>query len=183
MVGGETCDDTYSPENDCENSGKAQTEMRTMHYSFLNCAYNNDVNDDWERGGCMDAIKKNLGYRLVLINAVFPKQPVKAGMQLAFSLTVENKGYASPYNRSSNEEFVFTINTDIRRWYSGSHLIAAKITTDAGMPSGEYDLLLSLPDASESLAKRPEYAIRLANDNMWEAQTGYNYLNRVISIN
>ncbi|MEP6682059.1 MAG: DUF4874 domain-containing protein, partial [Parafilimonas sp.] len=96
VVGGETCDDTYSPENDCENSGKAQTEMRNMHYSFLNCAYNNDVNDDWQTGGCMDAIKRNLGYRFVLRNAIFPKDAVKAGMQLAFTLNVENVGYASP---------------------------------------------------------------------------------------
>ena len=73
VVGGETCDDTYSPENNCENSGKAQTEMNNMHYSFLNCAYNNDVNNDWQTGGCMDAIKKNLGYRFVLHNAIFPQ--------------------------------------------------------------------------------------------------------------
>ncbi|HVX26590.1 MAG TPA: DUF4832 domain-containing protein, partial [Parafilimonas sp.] len=120
VVGGETCDDTYSPQNDCENAGKAQTEMRNMHYSFLNCAYNNDVNDDWQTGGCMDAIKKNLGYRFVLRNAIFPKDAVKAGMQFSFTLNIENVGYASPYNprtvelimrnKSTNKEFVFIIN-------------------------------------------------------------------------
>ncbi len=192
-VGGETCDDTYSPQNDCENGGKAQTEMRAMHYSFLNCAYNNDVNDDWEKGGCMDAIRRNLGYRFVLRNAVFPKEPVKAGMQLAFSVTVENVGYASPYNsrpvqlimrnKTSGAAFVFAIDTDVRRWYSGTHLIIGKFITDTAMPAGEYDLLLSLPDASESLSKRPEYAIRLANEATWDEATGYNNLNKVIRIN
>lgn len=34
VVGGETCDDTYSPQNDCENAGFAQTEMRKLHLQF-----------------------------------------------------------------------------------------------------------------------------------------------------
>lgn len=192
VVGGETCDDTYSPENDCENAGKAQTEMRNMHYSFLNCAYNNDVNDDWQTGGCMDAIKKNLGYRFVLRNAIFPKDAVKAGMQFSFTLNIENVGYASPYNprpaelimrnKSTNKEFVFIINSDVRKWYSGNNTINAKIITDNTMPAGDYDLFLFMPDAAESLSNRSEYAIRVANENVWEATTGYNDLHKTISI-
>jgi len=192
VVGGETCDDTYSPENDCENAGKAQTEMRNMHYSFLNCAYNNDVNDDWQTGGCMDAIKKNLGYRFVLRNAIFPKSAIKAGMQLSFTLNIDNVGYASPYNarpaelimrnKSTNKEFVFTIDTDVRKWYSGNNIINTKIITDNMMPAGDYDLFLFLPDASESLSQRPEYAIRFANENIWDAITGYNNLHSSIKI-
>jgi hypothetical protein len=192
VVGGETCDDTYSPENDCENAGKAQTEMRNMHYSFLNCAYNNDVNNDWQTGGCMDAIKKNLGYRFVLRNAIFPKNAIKAGIQLSFTLNIENAGYASPYNarpvqlimrnKSTNKEFVFTIDTDVRKWYSGNNTINAKIITDNTMPAGDYNLFLFLPDAAESLSQRPEYAIRFANENMWDATNGYNNLNETIRI-
>ena len=191
-VGGETCDDTYSPENDCENTGKAQTEMRNMHYSFLNCAYNNDVNNDWQTGGCMDAIKKDLGYRFVLRNAIFPKDAIKAGMQLSFTLNIENIGYASPYNarpaqlimrnKSTNKEFLFTIDTDVRKWYSGNNTITAKIITDNTMPAGDYNLFLFLPDAAESLSKRSEYAIRFANENMWNVTNGYNDLNETITI-
>ena len=191
-VGGETCDDAYSPENDCENSGKAQTEMRAMHYSFLNCAYNNDVNNDWQTGGCMEAIKKNLGYRFVLRNAIFPKASVKAGMQLAFTLNLENVGYASPYNarpvqlvlrsESDNKEFVLTINTDVRAWYSGKVAVNAKVMTDASMPSGKYDLFLHFPDADSALASRPEYAVRMANADAWEEGTGYNKLQKTIVI-
>ncbi len=193
VVGGETCDDTYSPENDCENAGKAQTEMLNMHYSFLNCAYNNDVNDDWQTGGCMDAIKKNLGYRFVLRNAIFPKDAIKAGMQLSFIINIENVGYASPYNarpvelimrnKSTNKEFVFTINTDVRKWYSGNNTIKTKIITDNTMPAGNYDLFLSLPDAYQSLQNKPEYSIRFANESMWNATNGYNNLNITIKIN
>ena len=192
VVGGETCDDTYSPENNCEYSGKAQTEMHDMHYSFLNCAYNNDVNDDWQTGGCMNAIKKNLGYRFVLHNSVFPKSPVNAGMQLAFTLHLENAGYASLYNarpaelimrnQTNKKEYAFTINTDMRKWYTGNIVLDVKIITERDMPLGNYDLLLFMPDAYSSLAQRPEYAIRLANENIWEASTGYNYLNKTITI-
>jgi hypothetical protein len=193
VVGGETCDDTYSPQNNCENAGKAQTEMRNLHYSFLNCAYNNDVNDDWETGGCMDAIKKDLGYRFVLRNAIFPKDAIKAGIQLSFTLNIENVGYASPYNarpvklimrnKTTNKEFAFDVDADVLKWYSGSVSVNIKIITETDMPAGDYSLFLFLPDASESLAQRPEYAIRFANDNMWNASTGYNDLHETISLN
>lgn len=192
VVGGETCDDTYSPENNCENSGKAQTEMKALHYSFLNCAYNNDVNDDWQTGGCMEAIKKNLGYRFVIRSAVFPRNAVTAGMQLAFRLNLENVGYASPYNerpvelvmrnKSDKKEFVVPIDLDIRKWYTGVIHVEAKVITAANMPKGDYDLFLYLPDASSTLSGKPEYAIRLANEHVWEETTGYNYLNRSLKI-
>ena len=192
VVGGETCDDTYSPENNCENSGKAQTEMNMLHYSFLNCAYNNEVNDDWQTGGCMDAIKKNLGYRFVLQNAIFPVEPIKAGMQLSFTVAIRNVGYSSPYNarpvqlvmrdKSTKKEFVFDIDTDVRNWFTGLSTINIKVVTGNNMPAGAYDLFLFLPDAAESLAARPEYAIRLANENVWEDATGYNYLNKTITV-
>ena len=60
-------------------------------------------------------------------NAIFPIDAIKAGMQLSFTLNIENVGYASPYNarpvelimrnKTTNKEFVFTIDTDVRKWY------------------------------------------------------------------
>lgn len=191
-VGGETCDDTYSPQNNCETAGKAQTEMRNMHYSFLNCAYNNDVNNDWQTGGCMDAIKKDLGYRFVLRSAIFPAQPVKAGMQFSFVLNIENIGYASPYNErpvklimrnhADGTIFSFDVDTDARKWWSGKINFKTTIVTKSDMPKGSYDLFIYLPDKYPSIAARPEYAIRFANENTWDASTGYNALQKSISI-
>lgn len=191
-VGGETCDDTYSPQNDCETAGMAQTVMSGMHYSFLNCAYNNDVNNDWVDGGCMDNIKRNLGYRFVLRSGVFPKSPVKAGMQFKFGLSLVNEGYASPYNqrpaflimraRTGGKEYVFPLTADVRRWFSGQVAVSETISTGTDLPAGVYDLLLSLPDAATGLAKRPEYAIRLANKDVWEEATGYNKLQASVTI-
>ena len=192
VVGGETCDDTYSPYNDCENSGFAQSEMRKMHYSYLNSAYNNSVNNDWEAGGCMESIKKNLGYRFVLQKAIFPAGSVGAGKQIKFSLQLENKGYASPFNErpltiifrhiADGREFSYTLPGDVRTWYTSTINLDIALDTDASMPAGKYELLLHLPDKYESISKRPEYAIRLANENSWEENTGYNKLNKIIAV-
>lgn len=190
-VGGETCDDTFSPQNDCENGGKAQTEMRNMHYSYLNCAYNNAVNNDWQTGGCMDRIKKEIGYRFILKDGTFPTA-VNAGSALKFVINLENAGYASPFNErpvklilrkhGSNEIFSFNIGADIRKWYSGNVKLESSVTTTANMPKGKYDLLLFLPDKYNSIASRPEYAIRIANKDMWESSTGYNKLSATVDI-
>ena len=190
-VGGETCDDTYSPQNDCETAGMAQTEMRTLHYSFLNSAYNNDVNNDWVSGNCMENIKKDLGYRFILTKGLFPNQPVSAGMQFKMVLYVLNEGYASPYNarparlvlrdRSGGKEYTVDLTADVRKWYTGTSTVTEMINT-AGIPAGTYDCLLSLSDAASSISSRPEYAIRLANSGTWEAGTGYNSLNAAVTI-
>jgi hypothetical protein len=185
-VGGETCMDSYSPQNDCENAGRAQTEMAEMHYSFLNAHYNNQVNNDWQTGGCMAKIKLNLGYRFVLKNAVFPSKTT-AGAAIKVTINLDNVGYASPYNprpvqlllRNSSTGSIktFAFNTDIRKWFSGSVILEQTFTLPADITAGEYDLLLNLPDKYASIGNRSEYAIRLANADVWEETTGYNKLN------
>lgn len=192
-VGGETCDDTYSPENNCENAGIVQTELNTMHYSFLNCAYDNDLNNIWVSGGCMENIKKDLGYRLVLTSGLFPAAAVQAGMQFKFTLNLVNRGYASPFNprpaflimrsQSSGKEISFPLASDPRTWFAGKIQVNETISTDAAMPKGKYGLFLYLPDSAASIASRPEYAIRLANAGCWEATTGYNNLLATLTIN
>lgn len=191
-VGGETCDDAFSPQNDCEPAGRAQTEMAEMHYSYLNSAYNNKVNNDWQESGCMDSIKRNLGYRLVLKRASLPKV-AKAGDSFSFSFTIENRGYASPFNKrpvklilrnkQDSAEREILLSTDVRRWYSGSTVVEEQIAVPADLATGEYDLYLSLHDQSTNIQKRPEYAIRLANETIWDASKGYNKLDAVLKVN
>ena len=191
VVGGETCADAFSPQNDCEPTGRIQTEMKEMHYSFLNCAYNNAVNNDWQTGGCMENIKKNLGYRLVLKKASFPKS-VDAEKSISISLDIENKGYASPYNRrpvilvlrnkADRTEQKIALNMDARKLFTGAHTITENIKLPAGVTKGIYQLFLAMPDYYTSIANRPEYAIRLANEGLWESLTGYNNLNAVLDV-
>jgi Domain of unknown function (DUF4832)/Domain of unknown function (DUF4874) len=190
-VGGETCDDTYSPQNDCEPVGMAETEMANFHYSYLNSAYNNDVNNDWQTLGCMLNIRKKLGYRYVLKELTHPKEII-AGSNLNISLTVSNIGYASPFNerpvnlilkhRISGQEIIITLNTDIRKWFSGLTKIELSIPTTTSMAIGNYEMYIAMPDKYSSISFRPEYAIQLANTNVWDATTGYNKLNATITI-
>ena len=190
-VGGETCDDSYSPQNDCGPTGMAQTEFASFHYSFLNAAYNLDVNNDWVTGGCMDEIKQKMGYRFVLRNATIPIK-ASSGGTISLILNIDNVGYASPFNarpvqlilknKSTGKVTAIAFNTDIRKWYTGSIKLEDKLSLPAGMDAGIYDVLLNMPDAAASIATRPEYSIRLANNDLWDATTGYNKLNTTIQI-
>ncbi|ATP55295.1 hypothetical protein CPT03_01860 [Pedobacter ginsengisoli] len=190
VVGGETCSDDYSL-NDCEPAGKAQEELAAMHFSYLNAHYNTAVNNDWQTGGCMDNIKRNLGYRFVLQSAVLPDNVVK-GTSLNIVLNVKNVGYASPYNKRTiklvlrNKENgslkSFDLASDVRKWYSGSFKVEESIKIPSEFATGDYEMLLNLPDEYASIADRPEYSIRLANKNVWEASSGYNKLNHIVSI-
>lgn len=184
-VGGETCDDNYSPQNDCEPAGMAETELAAYHYSYLNCAYNNTVNNDWQTNGCMLNIRKKLGYRFVLKELSFPKD-VKVGTEMTLSFTINNIGYASPFNerpvnlifknKLSGQEIVFRLETDIRKWFSGTHKLDFKLKTGSEIIPGEYELFLHMPDKYSTISSRSEYAIRLANRDLWVESTGYNKL-------
>jgi hypothetical protein len=56
------------------------------------------------------------------------------------------------------------------------------IRTEVRVLPGEYDVLLYLPDAAERLRDRPEYAVRFANDGVWEPDTGMNRLSTVVKV-
>ncbi len=195
VVGGETCSDGFSPQNDCD--GIAVADMRRLHYSYLNSGYNNDVNNDWQTGGCIDEIKRNLGYRLVMDQGTYASQATQGG-SMDFSLTLRNVGFAAPYNprpvelvlRSTTSGSTYTIpfsgdNADPRFWLpEGNITLAESLILPTNVPAGDYELLISLPDTSNNniIANRPEYAIQLANKDTWEPATGYNRLNHTLTV-
>ena len=191
VVGGETCSVGYSPQNECEPSGIAQQEFSKMHYSFLNSGYNVEVDNKWVAGSCMESIRKKLGYRFVLRSGTYPKL-LRAGDSLHVSIQIENIGYASPYNPrkaylilrrpATNELFKFEFSSPVQTWYSGPVELKGDFKLPDHIAGDDYELLLNLPDDYPSIASRPEYSIRLANDNVWEETTGYNKLNTNISI-
>ena len=183
-VGGETCDDAFSPQNDCEPLGHAETEMRKMHYSYLNAAYNNAVNNDWDSLGCMQSIKEKLGYRFVLEKA--STKWIKKRKNLRVKIDLRNDGYASPYNarpvelvlrnKSTKEITIFPFDTQIQKWFSGKVHLEQGFSVGNQITSGDYELLLNLPDASNTLRENPAYSVRFANKDCWEVTTGYNNL-------
>lgn len=191
-VGGETCDDAYSPQNDCGPSGNAENEMAAMHYSYLNAAYNNQVNNDWDSMGCMNRIKQNLGYRLVLQKAIVPVS-IKAGTPFQVKLMLVNKGYAAPYNPRPVQLILRNLatgvllplnwNVKVQAWFTGKVQLQQQFTLPAATPKGRYELLLNLPDGYQALQQNPAYSIRLANTSTWEATTGFNKLNHMLQVN
>ena len=187
-MGGETCN--YSPpRSDCPT---ATSEMSRFHWSYLNAGFHTTVLNNWRSQGCYEQINQKMGYRFVLKNASFSNS-AKPGGGFAVNLSLVNDGYAAVYNsrpvelvlrnNSTGTVHRVALNADPRKWLPGQAIsINETVTLPSGMESGNYSVLLALPDASASIKSRPEYSIQLANSNTWEAATGFNKLNHTASI-
>lgn len=187
-TGGETC--AYvPPRSDCPTS---VAEMTKYHWSFLNQDYNTAVLDKWKSQGCFTQVQQKLGYRFVMTSGSF-SGTAKPGGSFTVNLSVQNQGWASTYN-SRDVELVFRntatgalffvkLAADPRRWTANQTVtINQTVTLPSNMPKGNYALLLNLPDPMPSLRNRPEYSIQMANNNVWEAATGFNNLNHTVGV-
>lgn len=191
VVGGETCQIT--PEQSRADCATALKEFQRFHFSYLNHDFYPPTIARWKQDGCFETIEKRLGYRLRLIEAAAPRQ-AKPGAPLPFRFFMANDGWASPYNARKVELILrskadgrvvrFPVQTDPRRWYPGTekYRVDGIAKLPSRMQEGEYELLLNLPDPLPSLIRRPEYSIRLANQNTWEEATGFNRLLMTITV-
>ena len=205
-MGGETCA-VYSPTDDCASvGGEADTDMAFSHYSFLNEQYNVNVNNQWAVHGCIENIKRQLGYRFELISGIF-RTEARPGQVIPMTLTFQNVGFASPYNprgielilrnTATGQKFFAELSrhADARHWLPGSNCVLnAQLSLPADMPRGHYEYLLNLPDPAPSLYGNSAYSIRLANSNavssagvvlnsVWESSTGYHHLGQILTVN
>jgi len=169
----------------------ALQELKTLHWSFLHDGYDPVVLKQWERDGVMDEIRTHLGYRLVLMRGQYSTQHAP-GSELMAKLSIYNIGFAAMYNprkvqlilrSTSGDVYVATLPDDPRSWKPRqATTLTAKVALPGNLPAGDYQLLLFLPDAEPSLTARADYAVRLANKNMWETTTGYNNLGVKIKV-
>jgi hypothetical protein len=180
-VGGEASEHN-PPRTDCPN---ALTELELLHFSFLNNGFNEDVLNGWTTGGCMPEIRRRLGYRFVLKEAVVPRV-VAGGGPLRLEVILRNEGFAAPYN----ERPVFLVlenglerhevhldRVDPRTWEPGPDVtVSAQVRVPSTIAPGTYAMGLWLPDGSDSLRDRASYAIRFANADTWNAAVGSNVL-------
>ncbi|MEM6398084.1 MAG: DUF4832 domain-containing protein [Bacteroidota bacterium] len=200
VIGGETCSDDYNPENNCGSThplAYADSEMERMHYSYLNADYNQEVNNDWETGGCMDDIKKRLGYRFELGQGTFSSSGRPGGV-VNFTLNIRNVGYAAPYNPRRVEiilrntangslHYVYP-DADPRFWAAGTtNTLDFALCLPPNLPTGTYDWLFGLTDPAPSLEDNPDYSIRLAarlpsGAEVWEASSGLNRLGAQLTV-
>jgi hypothetical protein len=187
-MGGESC--RYNPpRSDCPT---ALAELSRFHWSYMNEGFNQTVLDNWKSQGCFTQIKQKIGYRFVLQNGAYSSS-AKPGGSLNVSFTLENQGWAAPFNSrdvelvlrntASGALYRFKLAADPRQWLAGQTVtVNQTMTLPAGMPNGNYAALLNLPDPMPSLRSRADYAIQLANTGLWEANTGFNSLNHTVSI-
>ncbi len=108
-------------------------------------------------------------------------------------LTLRNDGFAAPYNprpvalvlrdAATGTTTELPTGTDARGWAPGpAREVDLAAAVPATLPAGTYELLLSLADPAPALHGRPEYAIRLADEGLWDAASGLNDLGTVVAV-
>lgn len=185
ILGGESCfvgEDTY-----CQCIPSYEN-LRTFHWSYL--SNHHDIIKIWKEKGCYEDASARVGYRFVLNGASF-KGDFKAGSEFTVKLCCANYGFASLINphtlefvirgtEGSAEQFVITSRTDPRYW-QGSHYFThtEKIVLPEGLKAGgEYSLSIRIADSEPTLHDRPEYCVRFANKDVWDAGSGCNILGK-----
>lgn len=183
-MGGETC--KLSSYSECSN---ALEDLAEYHWSFLNDSYHRGVLADWDSTGCLDEIKKRLGYRFVLIDGEFPKQAAK-GDKFMMNLNLRNAGFAAPFNprsveivfvsKETGKEYKIGLSDDPRFWFPDVNIkLSASFDVPADMTPGDYDVYLHLPDPEPNLYGKKSFSVRLANKDVWD----YKGYNKIYSIN
>ena len=162
-----------------------EAELARFHASFLHLRYDKAGLDAWEKAGVLERLRRRVGYRLVLTEATVTPA-VRPGGDLKIAFTVRNDGFAAPFNRralkvvltNGKTKLSATVKSvDVRRWAPGAPIkVSFKMAVPSNAPQGNFRLALALPDEAESIAARPEYAIRFANADTWDPATGENIL-------
>lgn len=168
----------------CDNT---IAQSQALHLSYLNINYHKAVINNWQSEGCLEDMRRLIGYRLVGKDVATTKNP-KFGEKLDVVLTLENEGFSSPKNprniqmllinkADSTDIMSVTPDCDPRFWGpEGEHKVSVSFRP---AKPGEYKVCLYLPDPKPTLANDPRYAIRLANQDCWDETTGYNYLTTI----
>lgn len=163
-------------------------ELERFHWSYLHWRYSDKVKKQWEQEGSLPEIRRRLGYRFTLVDASWPPS-VRPGGEFRLEARLKNTGYAALFNkrplvvvlsRGQQRLAAKIASVDPRQWAPGEESkIALKLALPASVEAGTWRLSLALPDDSPSLTSRPEYAVRFANDKMWDAESGVNVLGEV----
>lgn len=174
--------------------------LKKERWNYLNVASDSTTNSEWKNNGCWDIIAKSLGYRFRLLQAKVPVLVQRKGV-FSLSFTIINDGWAAPHNPHGLEiilrnkitgelnhlpitdgKFIPSDHSrDPRFWLGGEKVtVNFSINLPLSIKKGSYEVLLNLPDPL--LKSRPEYSIRLANDNIWEVETGFNSMLHTIKI-
>lgn len=190
-IGGESCilDEDVARTN--ASKTKTTAEMSRLHWTFIQSGYSEVVTNRWRNDGTFDELNRKMGYRYQLVKGTYSDEVAQGG-QMAVNLQIRNAGYAPLYNarpayivlKNQNSVYSLQLASDPRRWLPNGVVttVNEQLTIPASVPAGTYQLYLYMPDAYESLASDPRYAVRFANTNVWNASTGMNSLNASVKV-
>ena len=167
-MGGETCNDdvTYTA---CDH---AVAEMELLRFSYLHEGYSPEVIARWDSEGCLDEIRRRLGYRIV-VTAVEAPAALARGERLTVRVELENVGFAPPYDARRVQILLRNAAGDVVDLGSPATLTAA--TWDPGVDFG-FEVFGDIPDdiaagtwevrlaLLEDASDLPAYAMLFAND-------------------
>jgi len=179
--GGETCSE--SEYNSCVHT---LSDAAILHINFLNADYNQTVHAVWEEEGCYDEVSRRLGYRFVLRSAKLPAA-VRPGGILRIEAVIENAGFGNLYNprpveivllnNDTGDALAAGISTDPRFWTAGQTTdLLARLRIPGDLAEGTWSVAIRLPDASPSIRGDHRFAVRFANDDVWDEATASNIL-------
>jgi hypothetical protein len=188
-MSGETC---RVREGERYRCATALRELEQMRWSYMNVGYYRGTLNTWIEEGCMDEVIIRLGYRLELTRGKY-SHSVKRGGEMKFKVDIYNYGWAAPINprrmevllrhKENRDIYYVEMPNDPRLWLGGDTVtVSANLGIPADLPVGEYELLIHFPDPTYRLYGKPEFSIRLANENVWEGNTGFNNLLHTITI-
>ena len=178
FMGGETCG--VSAYCKCENSLK---DMEDYHWTYLNSQYHTGVISRWRKDGCFPEIERRLGYRLHMTD-VYHDATAVAGENFRVAIKLKNSGFSAPINPRAvelifvdgkgNKTVFEQPDLDPRYWFAGEEVTIDRVLKVPADATGECSVYLNLPDPKSTLHDNPRFSIRLANDDVWEEETGYN---------
>jgi hypothetical protein len=154
----------------------------------------NSSRNGWADVGIYDDILRRLGYRFHLESARVPDVGTK-GQFFVTTLRLRNQGFANPINRR-RLEIVFRNRstsavtrivalTDIRKNFPNPGTVkdlTAAVTIPSNQASGNYDVLLNLPDPHflNPTNNALKYSMRLMSDyqgaDIFQSTTGFNLI-------
>lgn len=193
-VGGETDIEDAKKAKDNASYEKTIAEMSRMHWTFIQSGYSEVVTDMWRTNGTFDELNRRMGYRYQLVSGTYSDEAAQGG-KLSVHMQIRNTGFAPLYNErpayivlkaqtAPYTTYPFQLDADPRTWLPNGVVseVNEEITIPAELPQGVYQLYLYLPDAYASLANDPRYAVRFANADVWDSETGLNALGATVTI-
>ena len=190
-IGGETdIEDAEQAATDASHDATV-AEMSRLHWTFIQSGYSEVVTDRWREEGTFDELNRFMGYRYQLVSGTYSNEVAQGG-KLSVNMQIRNAGYAPLYNerpayivlKNGASSFTLRLDSDPRTWLPNGVIttVNEQLTVPNSVPQGTYDLYLYMPDAYESLASDPRYAVRFANDDVWDAETGMNDLHASVTV-